>query len=650
MAPAAPLLFLSFLFPTMAVKAQVPAGFEDVPVPITDLDAVKRVGSRFDGLVMPQPKENVLAQWSLRNSLKEKGNTAGEQGKLAALEQLCRDLGRAGLPEISSALAVEAAQQVEAGNPARALDLTRWSVRLSPAEPGALLAAAHVALFGYQPLEAGRLLLKWPMLVAQDPFQRQRILAALLQYAFPSSLVVVLVLLGAAGLRHRRLLAHDLGHFMPTGSSDTQRGLLVLLLLSCPLLLPCGAFGMLVCWSLLLGPYLRLSERVLAISGIFLLLFAPGLGTMLDEQLAAPGSIRSSIYRMQRGTHSAADEERVERAAQITPLDPVLRYSQALDAKRTGEIYVAATHLQTVLSQNPNHRQVMVLQAIVHLALHRVEAGRKTLSEVVRQWPDSAAAHFNLYRIAQVTVNEEIGGPRHLSLAQELSEATVDRLLADDSPGLNRFLMEDPLPLETILAWRGPEEKVRLHFHPSFAGWLWGSLPAERAPVMASSAIALLLLLWTVLASLRLRFSHPCQTCGQPLCRSCQPLVGLTSHCEICTPGLALFDGAAIVPSNMREKAQRDALARENRLAALLSLFAPGAGQVLQGRTWRGAFLLFLWFLLLSRLLLGEGCFGESLSWGVHSGLPLQAGLGVALFSLLVLGQLSVRRKPAGVG
>lgn len=635
------LLLLAMLGPG-AAAARAPQGFEEVNVPIATLDAVSRVGSRFEGLLLPQPTENVQAVWAVRNSLKEKGNLQGEQERLRALEQLRRDLGWTGLPEASAGLAVEAVQQAIAGHEQRALELAAWSIRLSPEEPAALLSAAWVSLrAGFHVLEAARLLSAWPGAVLRDPLARHRLLAELIALALPAGLAVALVLLLVAGLRHRRLLGHDLGHLLPTGSSDVQRNTLVAALLFTPIVLPLGLLGPLVLWSVLLGPYLRWTERIVAVFGLLLLIAAPLAGRVLDRQLTLPTSTAASIHRLQRGAYSPEDERRVELAARAAPDDPLLRYTLALAAKRSGDLAAASAHLEALLAGKAYERQALVLQAVVALAQRQVAEARRLLDDVVQRWPGCAAAHFDLYRIAQTSVNEDQAGPHHLSQAQRLKEQAVDALLADDSPGLNRFLMEDEPPLKDAFLGHGAGQDSPARFFPALAPLLLGWLPGRHALAIGVASLLAVLLSWLV--ATQVRTTHACRSCGGPLCRSCQPLVGKTSHCELCTPGLVLYDGQTLVTTTQREEAQRRIGEREGRFAALISLPAPGAGHVLQGRTVLGAVLLFCWCLLVLRVLLGGSVFAASLPWGAFPELPGRLTQAVAALLLVVLGQLGVR-------
>lgn len=596
-------------------RAQAPAGFQDVAVPsLGRQDPVVRVGPRFEGLLLPAPVENAEVIWSFRRSLLQKGEGATEPEKLRALAELGRDLGWRGLPVLSAALLVEAERSLGVGRRARAAFLADWAVRLSPHEPGPRWGAAVIQLRALALGEAAASFGGWLRLLGTEPLQRQRVLARLFLHLGPALLLTLLVLLVVAGLRSRDLLAHDLGHVLPAGASPAQRGGCALLLGVGVLLLPGGVLGLLVGWSVLFAPYLRLRERALVLVALGLLAAYPTLAPRLDAAWALPGGLRATLYRIQQGILEPGDLERLARAAQQRPDDPLLRFTQALHAKRTGDTYRAADHVAAVLRQDPDHRQAQLLAASLDLALRRVGEGRAQLQAIAQRWPDSLAAHFNLYRIAQVLPTNDSKAPETLAAARRLDDAAVDRFLDDANPGSNRFLMDEVTPPAALLAATHLDLPPRPLFLALAGPWLWGRLPAAQGQRVSLAAMLLVLLVW-LLAS-RSFWAHPCRSCGRALCTRCHPLVGGTHHCEACTPGLRLREGDSLVPSTVLERVRRTARLRTQRLALLVTLLAPGAGQALRGRTLAGATLLLGWFSLAAFLLPGATLFADRVHWG----------------------------------
>ena len=634
------LLLLAF---SRIAGAQAGPGFEDVSVPrVAQSSAASQVGDRFLGLVTPQPLENVKLLWSLHRSLRARDNREGALDKLAALQELRKDFGWAALPEISSALAVQAAGRVEEGRRQEARYLAGWSVRLSPQEPGARLAAARVALLsGFYPVELLSSLGSWLRLSLSDPLHRRRLLSELVLLIVPALLLAILTGLLAAWFRTRRLLVHDLGHVLFRGAGRGQRSALAVLLLGLAVLAPLGAFGVMLGWSLLVWMRLGIAERAAVVAGLVLLILSPHLARLLDRQVTQLHGVRAAAYRLQYHGPSTDDLAQLADAVERCPDDLVLRYTQALVDKRTGRLYSAARHLKVVLDRDPEHRQGLLLLAIIDLALHRPAMARETLAKLLRRWPGSAAARFDMYRIAQVMNTP--GLSQHLVYAQQLDEERTDAFLEDESACLNRFLMDENLPVSEILDnGRGAQDEGSSRFLAAVAPWLWGTLPPRLGPLMAGGAILLLLVLWV--AARRMPLSHACVECGQPLCHRCHPLVGRTRHCEACTPGFALLDGEALVSSAVFDRMRQEARYRRGRMAAALSALIPGAGLVVYGRTALAAALMVAWYLVLLRALLSGGVFRSRLPWGAFSDLMEMAALGALALVVWLLGQLLVRR------
>ncbi len=589
----------------------------DVAVPhISHTTAISQVGERFQGLVLPQPMENILMLWRLRTTLAKRGKGDAEREKLQAVEELRKDLGWPGIPEVSAALSVDAARAAAKGDYARAMYLLDWAIEISPQEPGPRWTAANVALrSGSGALASFGHLWAWLELTAKNPLERGRLLGIWAVLGFPSIVLLGLVTLLVAWLRHKTKLVHDLGHRVLRESTEAQRGVLALMLLLLPLLLPFGVFGVLLGWALLVWPYARVAEKAVALASLGVIAASPVVGELLDRQLDLVSGLRAAAYRMQYSGPSTQDYRMLQEAYERSMDSPVVTFTLALYDKRSGKITSASRRLRKLLELRPHHRQGLILAGIIELIRGNTSKGKAMLEEVVERWPDSVAAHFDLYRVAQATQGP--GGGSHLLAAEKLDELTSDAYLMDDHPGLNRFLMDEPLPPEDILGATELDEHPEPRFIRAAAPWLWGRIiPASLGAGVTAAGILLLGLLWGVFS--KRRFAHVCVSCGQALCPTCHPLVGHTKHCEACTPGFVLVHDNHVVSPAALEQARQAAIRRRDGLATAMSALVPGSGAIYYGDTLLGASLALAWAgLWLGALSEAPRVFDGHLPWGV---------------------------------
>jgi len=595
---------------------------------------------------MPSPPENVQLLWGLRRSLRERDNDEAAREKLSALQGLREDLGLPGMPLVSAALAAEACEAQASGGGRLAAEASHWATVLSPLEAGPHWSALNIAVAaGFRPAAALKHLVAWVRLSLADRLERRRLGAEALLLGYAAALLAALSLLAVGLRRHVRVAAHGLSHFLPVGTSERQRELAtVLLFVATPVLLPLGLLGVLLGWSLVLWRYLSLPERAVALLAVLLIGAAPVVVRPLDRQLAEPGSVRAAAYRVQHRGPYPGDLALLRETLAAEPEHGLVRFTLALDAKRSGRVYDAVKLLRPLIAGGEGAPAARLLGAVLDLAQHRPSAARATLQKLTAGPRASFAARFNLYRIAQAQGTPDV--TELLAAAQAHDADAADAIIAADHPGINRLLAEQRTPPERILRsfWAPPRGASR--FFPVVAPLLLGLLDPSSAPIASGVAVALLIVLGFVLR--RWPGVHPCARCGQPLCPRCHTLVGRTRHCEGCTPGFVLLDGQAILSSAVVDDQRRRAVMGRRHWAVVLNLLLPGAGLHLYGFSARGSLLMAAWWLVLLRWATFGGVFRTPLVWGHTTDYAAFGLLAIASLAVWSLGQLMLRWSPDG--
>jgi hypothetical protein len=186
------------------------------------------------------------------------------------------------------------------------------------------------------------------------------------------------------------------------------------------------------------------------------------------------------------------------------------------------------------------------------------------------------------------------------------------------------------------------DSETALRAHGELDKRLLGELPPQFALVLAIGTVIFLELLGLMRGGGR--FSRPCQRCGRPVCRRCDPELARTSRkcgqCQSLSAGSRVVDASASIKKELEIRRYRTRL---QRAAYLLGAVASGAGHLYLGRAVRGWLYLFVFLFCLTEILFRHGVvrapYGAAPVWltTLPAGLVLLAGYLVSLRGLRLL-------------
>jgi tetratricopeptide (TPR) repeat protein len=506
----------------------------------------------------------------------ESGATQPPVERVQKAAQALRERGFEELPILAWALLETARAE---GRP----ELVEKAVELAPGSPGVRFEAARIS---------------------GDPLEFLFALRAL-STSLPGalfSLALAAVVLGGgalalavgasavAALRGFGLHGHAFGHTLAAKDPPGWPGVLLLLaaLGSLPLfgigpLTLAGAFGAIGALRLR-----RAEATFVAIAlGIAGLALGPGLDR-LSPALASVGREPALLaaYRIDRGQSLPGDFERVQAASQRAPDDAVFRLALATAWVRRGELARAEQTLG-----RPNGDPEPVLDAAEQNMRGIVRLAQGDLGQAIpafehaREAHESAAAEFNLSQAYGRALRLSDQQPA-FDAARALDSDLVSRYMANEGANMHLYLIEPSLPLLLYGSRALSASEDSRALAAELRERLLGTVERDRLWMLLPAA-GLLALFFRRTGVAR------CNRCDQPICIRCSREAMSAGTCMRC---VRLFLRRERTDPRLR-KLELDRDRRRQRRTILThaaaALFAPGVVDLIDGRSVRGALLLF---------------------------------------------------------
>lgn len=627
-------------------------GFTQTP-PAFAQDGGGARGDGFAGLNVPAPPQNLSLAWQLRKRLLGKGDEATAAKKLEEIEELRIDVGAIDLSKFAQALIAEANDLVilregaptAEGSPgvriAKALALAQAAERIAPRLPDPHFAQARFhRLAGpdlgpmlSQAAKGVRKTLKHPLRLAWAGGEAaMRAMAALL--------ITLLLFLVIQWVRYSGGMRHDLGDLLPRGTSPRQAGVVLAVLAATPVLVGLPWAAVLAVWLAAPFGYQRFGERVMSLVAVILFATLPYSLPSFDRALHLRGGVGDALYDASYEFPSDGTVQQLEAVLAADPQDVWALHGLALIEKRQGRLYKAEERLKAAIeAAGPRHGArgaLLVNLGAVQIAQNRIAEAETSFDWAIQANPKLPSAHYGLAKALQVKGGEDDQVRSSLDQAIRLDEARVELAQQYSSDGLNRFVMDEPIPAAAVLErlFRTPPPPA---VGPAVLPLLLGDTPVGRLPLGGAVLLGLLLLLWA--ARGRLRLATQCVRCGGPVCVKCHEGIGRTGHCHDCY--LAFHRSERITPRDrqQQELAVRRHKVRRRSLSLLLTLVATGSGHLLAGRALRGGVFLFLFCGFLSLVAAWQGVIRPAVP--ASPDLPL-AGLGAAGVVFLLIYVLAI--------
>jgi tetratricopeptide (TPR) repeat protein len=467
----------------------------------------------------------------------------------------------------------------------------------------------------------------------------------LLLALFATAWVVGLGLL----LRHGTLLLHDLEE-----AFGSPRGRPMALAVYCVLLfLPTITFqgyGWLPFWWLaLLFAYFARLERVVAVALVLAGLAVGPINALLRARVLAESNpiFEAAVTAVEGGPDNRAISI-LEQAAAKYPDDHDLLYLLGLQYKKAGRYDDAASVYRERLRADGDDR-------IALNNLGNIEFSRGEFPAAIARYKQGGEAATSAYVAATLFYNLQLAHLQRFeyqpaeearSQAERLAGGLVrsyDRLWKyekGDYAVVDLSLTDD----QVLAKFLGTSDGIGVK-NVSSSTMAGGGLAGLVAPDRFAAFVGVFVLVILGLSRWRgsKMFTMRCLKCGTPFCKHCHLGAAAGGLCTQCHHLFVVRDGVSGPARNQKLLEVQKEDERRERVFRVLSLLSPGAGHIYAHKILAGLGLSFVWYLVLSAVLLAGRVFPVTAAPGP---LTQQIGLGAAAVTLLVLYVAANRARP----
>jgi tetratricopeptide (TPR) repeat protein len=438
-------------------------------------------------------------------------------------------------------------------------------------------------------------------------------------------------------LSRLRIFLHDFRH-LPVVRSGTQgqATALALALLALPFVFRLGPFAVLFAVSLAAWAYLGRAERIAVTCSLLALVAIPWLAGQASRITAWQGTLADDVHEIETGWPTPDFVADMKARSEREQLPAVALLAIGRWHKRQGDLVEARRWYDAALAADPRSAEAQVNLGNVLFLQDDLEGAKAAYLAAVERGTELstvAAAQYDLgklyLRIAAVGQSSEARRK-----AAQADAAYVARHGSDDDFRANAWLL-DALPSVERLAALASRDAVPRAVGDAALRRVAGPLARWGWPVLP---LALVASLWGLaLLVPRLAPAAPCDRCGRPACRRCDPAA--TTSCGQCV-NVFLRQNAVEPRDRSRKEAQVRRHARNRRWTErALAIAGGGAGHVVGGRPVTGFLVLFALLFLGFLVWFWNGVVPPP----QHSPYAVALRLAVAVPLLLILYGIAVR-------
>ena len=537
--------------------------------------------------------ERVEELWQARRKAGREQDGAASRAAAQSLRDAMRELGIGSLPWHAIAEVREAERSLRARAVDDAVEHASVAVALAPdlPEPHFALARARFGAEPTKPLPAIRAAWAGLVAAARDPHVARALLGDLSGAAIAALFGAAAATISLLFLSRLRIFLHDFRH-LPVVRAGTpgQSTALALALLALPFVFRLGPFAVLFAAALAAWAYLSRRERLAVTLSLLSLVAIPWLAGHAATVTAWQGTLADDVHEIETGwpTPDFVADMKERSTREQFPAPALLAIGRW--HKRQGDLAEARRWYDAALAAEPRSAEAQVnLGNVLFLEgdLEGAKAAYLAAVDRARDLSTLAAAQYDLsklyLRLAAVGQSSEARRK-----AQQADAAYLARHGSDDDFRANAWLV-DALPSADRLAEFAARDAVPRAIGAAALRRVAGPLARWGWPLLP---LLLIGSLW-VLALLvpRLAPAAPCDRCGRPACRRCDP--ASTASCGQCVN--VYFRRNAVDP---RDRDRKDAQVRRHArvrrwIERALAILGGGAGHVVGGRPVLGFLVLF---------------------------------------------------------
>ena len=539
--------------------------------------------------------EGIRAAWKTWRTAAEGSDSGSAAQALQRLLALKEDLAIQDLDAFGAAAMRTANARLDRNDPSGALNLAKAAIQLDPDSQAIHWAMAKI-YFLTSPLGVH----DWTHEIVEgvqagwrDPQYRRGALADLGSGALVALIATAVAVLATLCLRRWRYFVHDFHHLFPRGLAPWQTAILGAILVTVPLAFRLGWVPLFMILFAATALYLPTSERVVGGILVASLGWIPILAAILLRLTAFAGTPAEDIYRLERGgPESWAAESRIRRKADDGKAGFEELFALGRLELRRGRLNDAIQHLQKALLSRDNDARVLTVLGNAMFAKGDYAGAADSFRRATRFDPSLLAAASNLSRL-------------YSWQARATGANGLEKREPPGSTYVNRELLPAPLALEDLArSIHSDDQEDRVTNELRLR--LLGDVPPPLAWLYPGLLAALIVA--TGFAHQAIEACSGCEKCGRPICRKCDPELGMGSlFCNQCVNVFAR-QGAVAPADKVRKQVEvaRYQL-RLERTSYALSVLCSGAGHLYVGMPIAGASYAFLFLFAFFSVLFHQG-------------------------------------------
>jgi tetratricopeptide (TPR) repeat protein len=403
--------------------------------------------------------------------------------------------------------------------------------------------------------------------------------------------------------KYFKLFAHDLGHMLPAPIPRYFSVCCALLALALPLFLQWSIIIAAFFWLFLLFLYHSRKEQQLIIIFTLFFVLSPVLIRVLSQLITTNAS--ETFYHVYQVNDQNWDEETalsLERRVNENPYDTESLFALALMSKREGRIMEAQRLYSKLLELDPLDCRSWCNLGNTYLAAKNHDSARAHYNRSIELCPESVEAHYNLSRVLLLEYIFAESN-KYFNAAKALNAELVDRFLQNYSENSNRMVVDQTFSAGAIWqkTFSSSEATERL------SADLWDYFFSGFSYHYRYAVIIVFLLFVGLLFidPQTYNYSLACEYCGCSICRKCKRLVVEYRLCKECA-GIFKRTRDIMNSVSMRESQVASVERFQGRkifIGKLLSVLLPGSGHLVFDHPFRGTALLFVFFILVAKML-----------------------------------------------
>jgi tetratricopeptide (TPR) repeat protein len=530
------------------------------------------------------------------------------QKELNLFYQLKLDKGLQNVPVLSFLLIRASERAKKKGEKDQAIQMATFAIRFSPDLPQPYFELAR-DLWNQNPFQLYKILSEVFKGIAVQ-FQYYPSSVKLFFNAFyilSNAVLMTFIVFGVVVLiRYLPLYTYDIRKNMTQEIPRLLINGLKILVLFTPFFLRLDILWSLFFWSVLLWGYVSKREKQFILIFLIALVYLPFF--LRSSSSTLDGVSSDIIFEMNQTNHEdwgRGTEEKLRTWLVSHPNDPEVLFSLGLAEKRQGRYPEAGEFYRRAIQQDPKFSEAVSNLGNVYLAQKQTTSAIASYQQAIGMNPDRGAYYYNLWRA--YSQESYLSGKldQTLQKAQLLDPELVSYYSIIDSPNLNRLVIDETLsPLRFWKRFLDQFVGREGFLFPLFKAWF------EKTPSRVPFLTPVLFLGFSIGMARYCRakrFFTRCPMCGSATHRFYS---GTSDQDFICFNCYRMFiQKEKLHPKVVEKKSyQVQEFQKQNHLISrFLSFFLVGFGYLWSGQVFKGLFLLFVFFIFISRFVYWSG-------------------------------------------